>query len=73
LGNGNGATIFRLREGIERFMITDINNPAVNAEQSTLWIMLNQFGAQSGVHFSTMSPAGQMCFTWTGMLHLCLM
>ena len=27
-GNSGGSTVYRLREGIERFMITDINNPA---------------------------------------------
>lgn len=43
-GNGNSNTIYRLREGIERFMITDINNPAASAQaQSTLPIMLDQF------------------------------
>jgi prepilin-type N-terminal cleavage/methylation domain-containing protein/prepilin-type processing-associated H-X9-DG protein len=30
-GNAGGSTIYRLREGIERFMITDINNPAGSA------------------------------------------
>ena len=30
-GNGGGDTIYRLREGIERFMITDINNPGASA------------------------------------------
>ncbi len=30
-GNGNSNTIFRLREGIERFMITDINNAGASA------------------------------------------
>ncbi len=42
LGNGGGlsTTVYRLREGIERFMITDINNPAGSAQaQSTIWIM----------------------------------
>lgn len=35
LGNGGGTTIFRLREGVERFMITDINNAAAaNIAQS---------------------------------------
>jgi len=29
--NSNGLTIYRLREGIERFFITDINNPAASA------------------------------------------
>jgi prepilin-type N-terminal cleavage/methylation domain-containing protein/prepilin-type processing-associated H-X9-DG protein len=31
-GNGGGSTIFRLREGVERFMITDINNPGGSAK-----------------------------------------
>ncbi len=30
-GNGNSQTIYRLREGIARFMITDINNPGASA------------------------------------------
>ncbi len=39
-GNANGSTIYRLREGIERFLITDINNPAGSAvAQSEVWIM----------------------------------
>lgn len=47
-GFGNGGTgaapgpttIYRLREGIERFLITDINNPAASAQaQSEVWIM----------------------------------
>jgi len=31
VGNGGGSVVFRLREGIERFLITDINNPAASA------------------------------------------
>ncbi len=39
IGNGDGNSIFRLREGIERFLITDINNPAASAQgQSEVWI-----------------------------------
>jgi len=39
-GNGGGTTVYRLREGIERFMITDINNPAASAlAQSEVFIM----------------------------------
>lgn len=41
-GNGNGAgeNVYRLREGIERFLITDINNPAASAKaQSEIYIM----------------------------------
>lgn len=39
-GNGGGATLSRLKEGIERFMITDINNAGASARaQSDLYIM----------------------------------
>ncbi len=39
-GTGDSDTIYRLREGIERFMITDINNPGASAEaQSDIDIM----------------------------------
>ena len=39
-GNAGGTTIYRLREGIERFMITDINNPAASAmAQSEIAVM----------------------------------
>jgi prepilin-type N-terminal cleavage/methylation domain-containing protein/prepilin-type processing-associated H-X9-DG protein len=39
--NGEGPNqVYRLREGIERFLITDINNPAASAQaQSEIWIM----------------------------------
>lgn len=37
-----GITLYRLREGIERFLITDINNPAASAEaQSEIDIMFD--------------------------------
>ncbi len=37
-----GGTVYRLREGIERFLITDINNPAGSAQgQSTIPIMFD--------------------------------
>jgi prepilin-type N-terminal cleavage/methylation domain-containing protein/prepilin-type processing-associated H-X9-DG protein len=40
LGNSNGDMIYRLREGIERFLITDINNPAASAKaQSQVFAM----------------------------------
>ncbi len=46
LGNGGGDTVYRLREGIERFLITDINNPAASAQaQSTIWIMGDNISA----------------------------
>lgn len=45
LGNGSGNKVFRLREGVERFMITDINNPGASAmAQSNIWIMGDMIG-----------------------------
>lgn len=43
LGNAEGDVVHRLREGIERFLITNINNPASSAHaQSELWIMTDR-------------------------------
>lgn len=43
LGTGGGNTVYRLREGIERFLVTDINNPAGAAKaQSSIFIMWDQ-------------------------------
>ncbi len=40
IGNGGGDTVYRLRQGIERFLITDVNNPAASARaQSDLFVM----------------------------------
>ncbi|MCX5758339.1 MAG: hypothetical protein NTU83_07505, partial [Candidatus Hydrogenedentes bacterium] len=39
-GNSDGDVVYRLREGIERFLVTDINNPAATARaQSNIYIM----------------------------------
>lgn len=47
-GNAGGDTVYRLKEGIERFMITDINNPAASAmAQSTVEIMSDVFATKA--------------------------
>jgi len=44
-GFGGGSTAMRLREGIERFAITDINNPAASAAaQSSIPVMFDTYG-----------------------------
>ena len=48
VGSGGSNTHYRLREGIERFLITDINNPAAsNMAQSELPIMCDVVAANS--------------------------
>jgi prepilin-type N-terminal cleavage/methylation domain-containing protein/prepilin-type processing-associated H-X9-DG protein len=58
-GNGGGTTIYRLREGIERFLITDINDPGATASaQSNVWIMLDTFGNAEGIKYFNHIPGG---------------
>ncbi|MCK5861895.1 MAG: DUF1559 domain-containing protein, partial [Candidatus Hydrogenedentes bacterium] len=52
-GSGNGGPestiIYRLREGVERFLVTDINNPGASSQaQSTVWIMLDVLSLNAG-------------------------
>ncbi len=60
LGNGGGDSIYRLREGIERFLITDINNPAASATaQSELPVMFDQIGTgAAGASLMNHIPGG---------------
>ncbi|HNR32972.1 MAG TPA: DUF1559 domain-containing protein [Candidatus Hydrogenedentes bacterium] len=58
-GNGGDKTIYRLREGIERFLITDINNPAATAQaQSTVWIMMDQLSGAGAIELFNHIPGG---------------
>ena len=44
-GTAGGNSVLRLREGIERFFITDINNPASSAQaQSSIAVQWDTFG-----------------------------
>jgi len=45
-GTAGGDTVMRLREGIERFFITDINNPAASSQaQSGIAVQWDTFGS----------------------------
>lgn len=58
-GNGGSNTVYRLREGIERFLITDINNPAASAQaQSTIFVMFDLLGATQAVRYFNHVPGG---------------
>ncbi len=59
LGNGGGDTLYRLKEGNERFIITDVNNPQTSAmAQSSLFAMMDQFGNASGIEYFNHVPGG---------------
>ena len=54
---GGGDTVYRLREGVERFMITDINNPAGSeVAQSVVPVMWDHLTPQ--IQGSSHIPAG---------------
>lgn len=58
-GNGGGNLIYRLREGIERFLITDINNPAATAQaQSEIFIMLDALANTGAIQYFNHVPGG---------------
>ena len=57
-GNAGGGVIYRLREGIERFMITDINNAAGSAlAQSSIAVMWDEIAGDEASHFNHL-PGG---------------
>jgi prepilin-type N-terminal cleavage/methylation domain-containing protein/prepilin-type processing-associated H-X9-DG protein len=58
-GDGGGNTIYRLKEGVERFLITDINNPGgANVAQSNMFIMLDQLAGAGAVDYFNHVPGG---------------
>ncbi len=60
-GSGGGDVLFRLSEGVERFLITDINSPAASAvAQSALPVMYDFIAsAESTGQFPGASAMGQ--------------
>lgn len=66
-GNAEGDTVMRLKEGIERFLITDINNPAGSAKaQSEIAIMFDVINSNmindSGASFNHVPGGGNVLF-----------
>jgi prepilin-type N-terminal cleavage/methylation domain-containing protein/prepilin-type processing-associated H-X9-DG protein len=68
-GDGGGDIIYRLREGVERFLITDINSPASGAKaQSAIPVMWDQIqGARKdGTGQFNHIPGGANCLYMDG-------
>jgi prepilin-type N-terminal cleavage/methylation domain-containing protein/prepilin-type processing-associated H-X9-DG protein len=68
-GNGGGNTIYRLKEGIERFLITDINNPGAGSrgqsDMPVMWDMTQAHSKLGKVMFNHM-PGGANCLYMDG-------
>jgi prepilin-type N-terminal cleavage/methylation domain-containing protein/prepilin-type processing-associated H-X9-DG protein len=59
VGNGGGNMIYHIKEGIERFMITDINNAGTsNSAQSSTWMMLDTLSSGGGTTMFNHVPGG---------------
>lgn len=56
VGNGDGTIIYRLREGIERFLVTDIVDPAstswAQSELPIMWDIVSAMSAETTAHFN---------------------
>ena len=62
-GYSGPTTIYRLREGIERFMITDINNPAASTQgQSAVAVMWDGLCAGYVEHFAHWPSGGNVLY-----------
>ena len=66
-GNAGSGSLYRLKEGIERFLITDINNPASGAKaQSNIPIMFDVINSNmvsdSGASFNHVPGGGNVLY-----------
>jgi prepilin-type N-terminal cleavage/methylation domain-containing protein/prepilin-type processing-associated H-X9-DG protein len=68
MGSAGGNTLYRLREGIERFLITDINNPAASSiAQSDVPVMWDMIATNpSSTNQFNHSPGGINCLYMDG-------
>ena len=58
-GNGGGQMIYRLKDGIERFLITNINDPGATAmSQSSLIVMCDLISSSGGDAMFNHIPGG---------------
>lgn len=56
---GAQQTIYRLRDGIERFFVTDVNDPVASAEAaSRIWVMMDMFGQAGNISLFNHVPGG---------------
>jgi prepilin-type processing-associated H-X9-DG protein len=57
-----GNTLFRLRDGIERFMITDINNPGASAKASSTIPLIWDHASTKTIDFSHVPGGGNVLY-----------
>ena len=61
-GNAGTDTIHRMREGVERFLITDINNPGASAQAQSTVAMFWDVVCDDPAHFNHVPGGGNVLF-----------
>jgi prepilin-type N-terminal cleavage/methylation domain-containing protein/prepilin-type processing-associated H-X9-DG protein len=59
---GSGNMLFRLRDGIERFLITDINNPAASAAATSTIPLMWDHASTKTIDFSHVPGGGNVLY-----------
>jgi len=62
LSNGSVNLVYRLREGIERFFITDINNPAASTQAQSEVVVMHDAVAEEPQHFNHIPGGANVLF-----------
>jgi prepilin-type processing-associated H-X9-DG protein len=62
LRGGTQTTVYRLREGIERFLITDINNPAASARAESEIVVMHDSVSSAADHFNHVPGGANVLF-----------
>jgi len=59
MGNAHGNTVYRIRDGIERFLVQNINDPGATAmSQSELFVMFDLLGSGATTKYFNHIPGG---------------
>jgi len=61
-GAGKQETVSRLREGVERFRVTDINNPAATAQAQSELPILYDIVSANAKNFSHIPGGGNVLY-----------
>jgi len=72
------STIFRLREGVERMFITDINNPAASSQGASQIVVMHDAISTEADHFNHVPGGANVLYLdghvefvkWTGNLYV---
>jgi prepilin-type processing-associated H-X9-DG protein len=59
---GNTEVVYRLRDGIERFMVTDINNPAATARSQSDLAVMYDIVSTAAANFSHVPGGGNVLY-----------